>query len=69
MSSLIDVIKSKASGVVASAQALADAEGEMGIVLPEQLRSIYLNVANGGVGPGYKILGVEGGHLSDEEIQ
>ena len=26
-----------------------------------------MKVANGGIGPGYKIIGVEGGHTSDEE--
>lgn len=66
MSSLIESIKSKVSGVVASEQSVADTEKDMGIIFPEQLKAIYLNVSNGGVGPGYQILGLKGGHLSDE---
>jgi len=34
--------------------------------LPSELKEIYLRVANAGIGPGYKIPGVKGGHTSDE---
>lgn len=66
MSSIIDDIKRKASGVAASEQAVAEAEQALGISFPEPLREVYLKVSNGGIGPGYFILGVKGGHLSDE---
>jgi len=68
VSSLIEAIQSKASGAAASEQVVADAEIDMGITFSEQLRAIYLGVSNGGIGPGYQILGVKGGHLSDELI-
>ncbi|MBN1605579.1 MAG: hypothetical protein JW940_03045, partial [Polyangiaceae bacterium] len=39
-----------------------DAEHELGYPLPPLLRRLYLEVANGGFGPGYGILGLRGGH-------
>ncbi len=66
MASLIADIKNKASGKPATAGAVDKAEQTIGHKLPSLLRSIYLEVANGGIGPGYQILGVEGGHLSEE---
>ncbi len=36
------------------------AEARLGFALPELLRSIYLQVANGGFGPGYGLYGLEG---------
>jgi hypothetical protein len=44
-------------------QALVDeAEQALGCPLPSILRRLYLEVANGGFGPGYGILGLSGGH-------
>ncbi len=63
---LIERIKIKEIGVPANSKAIEDAEKELGFSLPPILKEIYLNVANGGIGPGYKILGVKGGHTSDE---
>lgn len=50
---------------VASEDAVRLAEAQLGFAIPELLKSIYLNVANGGFGPGYGIIGVTGGHSSD----
>lgn len=46
-------------------EALASTERRLGFGLPEPLRKIYLNVANGGFGPGYGVMGVEGGFTDD----
>ncbi len=64
--SLIDEVKKRASGTPASEAAIANAEKIIGYAFPGPLRAVYTNVANGGIGPGYRILGVEGGYLSDE---
>lgn len=45
----------------ASPAAVARAEAALGFALPTTLRAIYLDVANGGFGPGYGVMGVEGG--------
>jgi hypothetical protein len=37
----------------------------LGAPLPSLLRRLYLEVGNGGFGPGYGILGVRGGHVDD----
>ena len=50
---------------VASANEVRLAEEHLGFAIPELLKSIYLNVANGGFGPGYGLIGVAGGHRSD----
>jgi hypothetical protein len=63
---LIEAIKRKESGIVAPIKSVIKAEKELGFALPLLLREIYLNVANGGIGSGYQILGVKGGHTSDE---
>jgi len=63
---IIEEIKRKEYGVTASEDAVVEAEKELGFKFPDLLREIYLNVANGDIGPGYKILGVKGGHTSDE---
>ncbi|WP_052744837.1 hypothetical protein [Micromonospora sp. HK10] len=47
----------------ASVDAVAEAERLLGHPLPPLLRRLYLEVANGGFGPG--ILGVAGGHPDD----
>ncbi|MGW9196693.1 hypothetical protein [Micromonospora chersina] len=49
----------------ASAEAVADAERLLGHPLPLLLRRLYLEVANGGFGPG--VLGVAGGYTDDLE--
>ncbi|WP_319461487.1 hypothetical protein [Micromonospora sp. RTP1Z1] len=36
-----------------------------GIALPPLLRRLYLQVGNGGFGPGYGLLGLRGGHTLD----
>lgn len=50
---------------VATAEAIAEAESVIGYSLPRLLRSLYLEVANGGFGPRYGILGVRGGVPGD----
>jgi len=45
--------------------ALAAAEERLGVVLPPLLRRCYLEVANGGFGPGSGIVGVRGGWTTD----
>jgi hypothetical protein len=40
-------------------------EQRLNFDLPETLRKIYLRVANGGFGPGYGVMGVEGGFTDD----
>jgi hypothetical protein len=55
----------KEKTVVASEDSVRLAEASLGFAFPELLKSIYLNVANGGFGPGYGIIGVAGGHRSD----
>jgi hypothetical protein len=64
--SIIEAILSKEKGRPASNEAVVEAEDTLGFSFPKLLRDIYLEIANGGIGPGYKILGVKGGHTSDE---
>ena len=52
----------------ASAETLARAEERLGFRLPELLRKMYLEVGNGGYGPGYGIVGLEGGYLETDNI-
>ena len=49
----------------ASEQVIIATEKRLGFNLPQILRRIYLNVANGGFGPGYGVMGVEGGFTDD----
>ena len=49
----------------ASVRQVENAEQRLGFRLPELLRRIYLEVANGGFGPGYGVMGVEGGFTDD----
>ena len=63
---IISEIAKIETGTRASEQAIASAERDIGFCFPILLRDLYLKVANGGVGPGYQILGVKGGHTSDE---
>src|SRR5260221_13295928 len=39
---------------------LAKAEADLGFVLPEFLRQLYLQVGNGGFGPGYGLIALRG---------
>jgi hypothetical protein len=50
---------------LASQALIARTEAALGFELPSQLKAIYLEVGNGGFGPGRGLIGVEGGHLSD----
>ena len=50
--------------VLASAESIKLTEAQLGFALPELLKSLYLNIANGGFGPGYGIIGIAGGHRS-----
>lgn len=49
----------------ATVKAVASTEKRLGFGLPPTLRRIYLDVANGGFGPGYGVMGVEGGFTDD----
>lgn len=49
----------------ASSDAASSCELTMGHELPPVLRDIYLIVANGGFGPGYGVMGLEGGFTDD----
>jgi len=69
---IIEQIKAKlaAKGALdelslASQGDLVEAEGRLGFKIPALLSSVYLNVSNGGFGPGYGIIGLAGGHESD----
>lgn len=50
---------------VASRDAVAEAEAALAYPLPPLLRRLYLEVGNGGFGPGYGVLGVSVGHRDD----
>src|SRR5437588_8306477 len=44
---------------------VGSAEQALGFALPPVLRRIYLEVGNGGFGPGYGLIGVPGGAVDD----
>jgi hypothetical protein len=44
---------------------IARAEAALGFAIPQLLRACYLEIGNGGFGPGLGVMGVEGGHQSD----
>jgi hypothetical protein len=46
-------------------EAVEEAEDLIGFRLPPLLRRLYLEVGNGGFGPGYGVLGLRGGHRND----
>jgi hypothetical protein len=50
-----------------SPEVLANAEKELGFRLPQLLRTIYLEVANGGIGPSLGLLGLTGGATDDQK--
>jgi hypothetical protein len=49
----------------ATPEAVAEAERALGYPLPRLLRRLYLEIGNGGFGPGYGILGLRGGLTDD----
>ncbi|MBN2581923.1 MAG: SMI1/KNR4 family protein [Planctomycetes bacterium] len=49
----------------ASEDMLAEEEASLGFGIPPLLRQLCTEIANGGFGPGYGIIGVGGGHASD----
>jgi hypothetical protein len=53
-----------------SAAQIAAAEASLGFPLPPLLRDIYMTIGNGGFGPGYGLIGIEGGapmHVAGRE--
>ncbi|MFC4161269.1 SMI1/KNR4 family protein [Chitinimonas lacunae] len=50
----------------ASPAEVASSEAELGFALPPLLRQLYLDVANGGFGPGYGVMGLEDGFTDDQ---
>jgi hypothetical protein len=51
----------------ATMSAVTEAESLLGHPLPGLLRKLYLEIANGGFGPGYGILGLSGGHTVEPD--
>jgi hypothetical protein len=51
--------------IAARPEAVAEAEAVVGFPLPKLLRRLFLEVGNGGFGPGYGVLGVRDGHRDD----
>lgn len=49
----------------AAREDIAEAEQTLGFPIPELLRACYLDVGNGGFGPGWGVIGVRGGYESD----
>lgn len=48
-----------------SREAVKTAETKLGFRIPTLLASLYLSIGNGGFGPGYGIIGIEGGRASN----
>jgi TPR repeat protein len=48
-----------------SLKVVQQCEKQMGVTLPELLRLLYTQVANGGIGPGEALMGLKGGLLDD----
>jgi hypothetical protein len=69
LETMIAEIKNKATSSfpVASEEEIENAENELGFTIPPLLKIIYQKVGNGGFGPGYGILGLKGGKLTDED--
>jgi hypothetical protein len=51
----------------ATLELVREAERELGFALPTLLRRAYLDVANGGFGPGYGVMGVGQGFTDDRK--
>ena len=45
--------------------AVQDAESKLGFEIPPLLKACYVEIGNGGFGPGYGLIGLEGGAQSD----
>jgi hypothetical protein len=45
---------------------IVDAENKLGFRLPPLLREIYSDLANGGFGPGYGLIGLTGGYTVED---
>ena len=43
-----------------------DVEKELRFLLPDTLKELYLEVGNGGFGPGYGVMGIPGGFTDDQ---
>lgn len=50
----------------ASTDELRAAEDRLGFSLPPLLAAVYIRVANGGIGPGYGLIGLPGGFADDQ---
>jgi len=50
---------------IATEQTIDEAESIIGLQLPSLLRRMYTDIANGGFGPGYGFIGVDGGATDD----
>ncbi|QDV48207.1 SMI1/KNR4 family protein [Gimesia fumaroli] len=48
-----------------SKNAINETEHKLGFSIPNLLKQCYLRVGNGGFGPGYGVIGLEGGYASD----
>lgn len=57
---LLEALRSRCARAPATASALAVAERALGFRLPTLLRRIYVEVADGGVGPGHGVLPLGG---------
>lgn len=66
--SIISLIKAKVEILhpPVTQDEIKKAETEVGFSIPAPLKQLYLEVGNGGFGPGYGILGLDGGHTTDE---
>ena len=49
-----------------SEKIIQQAEQKLGQPLPQILKILFSSIANGGFGPGYGIVGLDGGHPTDE---
>ena len=47
----------------ATSKQIAATETELGFALPPLYRQILIEIGNGGFGPGYGLLGAQGGHV------
>ena len=49
-----------------SIEVIQNTEKEFGFTIPPLLKEIYIQVGNGGFGPGYGVMGVPGGFTDDQ---
>ena len=61
-------MRSPDSYPVATLDLLKDAESQMGFPLPRLLCRLYLEVGNGGFGPGCGLFGLTGGNQADADM-